>query len=294
MNPSSALFDTAEGELDEIAWRIREVSAIMPQLVMQIIRIMNDPQASASRLQGAVECDPSLVARLLRTANSAAYGLRRRVSTVREAICYLGFNEVMNLVMTASFADVFKTDATVGCYSRQGLWRHLVSVAVASRFVATRCGMRRFEEAYIAGLLHDFGLILMDQFLRKAFHDIVKVVATGRPLCESERQRLGFDHTQLGGRVADLWNLPASTTAAIRYHHRADVCQGDNRPIAQVVEIADFLCSAKHRSAVGIERVDPPNGSAFAALSIDRQGYTILWDDLDGELVKADALMAFG
>lgn len=292
MNRSSVLFDTAEGELDGIAWRIREVSAIMPQLVMEIIRITNDPQSSVARLQGAVERDPSLAARLMRTANSATYGLRRRLSTVREAICYLGCNEIKNLVVTASLAGVFKTDGVVGCYNRRGLWRHLVSVATVSRFVALRCGIRRFEEAYIAGLLHDFGIILMDQFLHKAFNDIIRMVASGRPLCESERQRLGFDHTQLGERVAGQWNLPASTLAAIRYHHCADACATDNRWIAQTVEIADFLCSAKQRSAIGIPRVDPPNSSAFTALSLDRQGYAVLWDDLDGELAKADALMA--
>lgn len=144
----------------------------------------------------------------------------------------------------------------------------------------------------MAGLLHDFGLILMDQFLRKIFNDIVIAVSTGRPLCDCEQQRLGFDHTQLGERVACHWNLPASTMAAIRYHHLTDACEGDSRPIAQAVEIADFLCSAKQRSAVGIGGVDSPSGSTFAALSIDRQGYQVLWDDLDRELAKADVLMA--
>lgn len=292
MNRASILFETAEGELGEIAWRIREISAIMPQLIVEIIRIVNDPRSSAIQLQAAVERDPSLAARLMRTANSAAYGLRRRLSTVREAICCLGFDEVKNLVVTASLADVFRTDATVGCYSRRGLWRHLVSVAAASRFVASRCGIRHLEEVYIAGLLHDLGLILMDQFLHKAFNDIVRVVATGRPLCESEQHRLGFDHTQLGERVAGHWNLPVATMAAIRYHHLADACENDSRPIVQVVELADFLCSAKRRSAIGIQRVDAPSGSTLAALSVDRPGYTVLWDDLDRELTKADILMA--
>lgn len=286
-------WNTADEELDKIAGRIQEVSAIMPQLAMQIIRITDDPQSSAAQLQGVVERDPLLVARLLRTANSAAYGLRRRLNTVREAICYLGFTEVRNLVVTASVADVFQSDARIGCYNRRGLWRHLVSVAVASRFVASRCSIQRFEEAYLAGLLHDFGVILTDQFLRRAFYDIVTLVVGGRPLCESERERLGFDHTQLGERVASYWHLPASATAVIRYHHGADACGSDDRPIVQVVEVADFLCSAKERSAVGARRIESPSGATFAALSIDRQGYTVLWNDLDDELAKADRLMAF-
>ena len=292
MSGSTSVFDAAGGDLDEIAGRIREVSAIMPQLVMEIIRIVNNPRSLAVELQVVVERDPSLAARLLRTANSAAYGLRRRVGTVRDAINCVGLNEVKNIAITASLADAFKADAMVGCYSRKGLWRHLVSVAAASRFVASRCGIQRYEEAFMAGLLHDFGLILMDQFLHKVFKDIVMAVSTGGSLCECERQRLGFDHTQLGERVAGLWNLPVATMAAIRHHHRADACEGDSRPIAQAVEIADFLCSAKQRSAVGIGRVDSPSGSTFAALSIDRQGYTVLWNDLDRELTKADALMS--
>lgn len=205
---------------------------------------------------------------------------------------YLGFNEVRNLVVTASLADTFKNDVKVGCYSRMGLWRHLVSVATASRFVASRCGLRQFEEAYIAGLLHDFGIILMDQFLHRTFTDVMRAVIGGQPLCQTERQQFEFDHTQLGERVAGYWNLPASATAVIRYHHGADACGIDSRPIVQAVEVADFLCSAKQRSAVGTRRVESPSGATFAALSIDRQGYTVLWKDLDDELAKADRLMA--
>ncbi|PWB76971.1 MAG: hypothetical protein C3F08_10720 [Candidatus Methylomirabilota bacterium] len=276
--------------LDEIIADVRELSSI-PHIALQIIDVVNNPRASAADLETVVGSDPSLAARILRTANSVAYGLRRPVKTIPWAINVLGTNEVRNLAITALIAERFKKDTVVGSYTRRGLWRHMVCTALTARLVASRAGMRTFSEAFLAGLLHDVGIALLDQYLHQPFVGIVTTLTPGVPLCPAERARLGFDHAQFGARVAEQWRFPPIILAALRYHHASDRCSDEARPIAQAVEVANFLCASKGIRSMGASHVASPSPSTLTALSIDRPGLKVLYDDMDGELAKAHTLI---
>lgn len=276
--------------LDEIAAHVHEISTI-PYIALQIIEVVNNPRSSTADLKAVVESDPSLAARILRTANSAAYGLRRPVKTIFEAINVLGTNEVRNVAVTALIADRFEKDVVVGAYTRRGLWRHMVCVALASRLVTSRAGLPTFSEAFLAGLLHDLGIALLDQYLHERFVAIIKAFQPGMSLCEAERERLGFDHTEFGATVAERWHFPAVTLAAIRHHHASERCGGEYRTIAQAVEVANFICTSKGIRSVDTQQAVPPSLSTLAALSLNRQGLKVLDDDMDGELRKADSLI---
>ncbi len=281
---------TSKDHLGALATQIRDISTL-PHIAIQVINIVNDPRSSAADLKAVVESDPALAARVLRAVNSAAYGLKYEVTTILNAISLLGFHEVKNLVLAASVVNLFQQDVRIGPYTRQGLWRHLVSVAIAARMVAARAGSVRFEEAFLGGLLHDLGLILLDQHFHRSFAKILGHLQPGTSLCEVERHRLGFDHAELGARVAETWGFPGAIVAAIRYHHRAESYRGEHRVIVQAVETANFLCAFKGIDSIGIPHVNPPSGSILEALSFDRHGLKVLCEDLDQELVKAQAMI---
>lgn len=276
--------------LDEIIGSVREISTI-PQIALRIIDVVNNPRSTGADLEAAVGSDPSLAARILRTANSAAFGLRRPVKTIAWAINVLGTNEVKNLAVTALIAERFTGDVVVASYTRKGLWRHMVCVGLAARMVASRAGLRNFSEAFLAGLLHDVGIALLDQYLRRPFAEVMTALKPGVPLCQVEREQLGFDHTQFGAKVAEQWRFPPVILSAIRHHHAPDRCDQQSRPIAQAVEVANFICVSKGIRSMGVSSVAPPNASTFMALSIDRQGLRVLYDDVDNELAKAHALI---
>src|SRR4029078_1646146 len=130
-----------------------------------------------------------------------------------------------------------------GTYCRESLWSHSVGVAVASRLVARVCGRRACEEAYIGGLLHDIGLILLDQTLQKHFHKVIDLINEATPTHIVETKVLSFDHALLGGFVARRWIFPDAVADAITYHHQPWCYSGPHKEMVQVVAVANYLCS---------------------------------------------------
>ncbi|MCZ7626171.1 MAG: hypothetical protein C3F12_12290 [Candidatus Methylomirabilota bacterium] len=282
--------DTPVPALDELIGSVREISTI-PQIALRIIDVVNNPRSTGADLEMVVGSDPSLAARILRTANSAAYGLRRPVKTIAWAINVLGTNEVRNLAVTALIAERFKGDVVVGSYTRKGLWRHMVCVGLAARLVASRAGLRTFSEAFLAGLLHDVGIALLDQYLHRPFAEVITTLKPGVSLSQAERAQLGFDHAQFGARVAEQWRFPPVILSAIRCHHAPERCSNESQSIAQAVDIANFICTSKGIRSMGASSIAPPSLPTMTALSIDRQGLKVLYDDLDAELAKAHTLI---
>ena len=155
-------------ELSKILRSVSEVS-MLPELLQKIIQVTNDPSTSASDLSEAIEQDPVIATRVLRCANSASHVHRHHIDTLPMAVSYLGFSEVRNLALSASICKIFHQDFSVGGYTRHGLWRHMVSVGLTARLIAQYQGVGREDEIFLAGLLHDLGIILEDQYLHSEF-----------------------------------------------------------------------------------------------------------------------------
>ena len=272
--------------LERLVKRIDDVSSL-PDIAMRVIEVVCAPDTGVADLRVIVESDPSLVARILRTANSSAYGLSTRVDNIHRAIALLGFNAVKDLAVTASIAQIFKDKTNIGTYNRAALWKHLVCVAVGARMIASRSGIQQFDEAYMCGLLHDIGIVLLDQHNHKGFVQVLEAVSADEPTMATERRILGFDHTQLGSEVSKKWGFPESVLQTIRHHHDTSRCDEAVRPIAQAVEVANFFCTKKNITAMGVMNVPAPSGETFAALSIGRNELKVLFQDLDAELEKS-------
>lgn len=268
--------------LEKVVARVEEISTL-PQVALHVLEVAGDPESGAAELKRVVEGDPSLSARVLKMVNSAAYGLARRCENLHQAIGFLGFNQVRNLAMTASVSSVFKSHDKIGPYARHKLWEHLLSVGIAARLVATRCGVKEFEDAFLAGLLHDIGLIVLDQHAHAHFTAIMTSLDTSKTLPQNERRVLKFDHTQLGEALASTWKFPDSTTAAIRHHHASDRYNGDYAAIVRCVEIANAICTVKGITSVGVKLVRPPL-EAFREAGFKKEDIVVLATDLDAEI----------
>ena len=274
--------------LETAVSRATEVSTL-PHVALRVMGAARNPSSTASDLKTIVEGDPSLSARVLRTVNSAAYAVRSKVTNLHQAISLLGFNQIRNLAITASVSHSFKTENVSGTYRRAGLWRHLVSVGICARLIAARTRMSAFEDAFLAGLLHDFGIIIEDQHTAKAFRAMLSSLDDSRPLTEVEQQYLGFDHTLLGARVAEAWKFPLPVKAAIRFHHMSEKCTDESAPIVRCVEVANFVCTLKGISSVGRNLLAPPY-EAIRALSFKKEDIKVLVTDLDEEMVRYESL----
>lgn len=271
-----------EPNLENVVRRIEEV-ATLPQVALKVIEVAGNPNAGAADLRRSVECDPSLSARILRCVNSAAYALRCQVTSLQQAISLLGFDQVRNLAITASVSELSRSTEAIGPYRRTELWRHMVSVGICSRLVATRQRLSNFEEVFLAGLLHDLGIILEDQQCHALFREVIAALTPARTLCEVEHSILGFDHTALGGAVAEVWKFPPGVLAAIRHHHSSLERGAPHASTVHCVELANLICTVKGTPSVGVKLLTVPR-TAMNALGLGKEDVKILVADLDHEL----------
>jgi HD-like signal output (HDOD) protein len=293
-NPNSPVLarDLTAGRrlaLERLFARIAQVTSL-PPVGQRILQLTENDAASGDELREAIQSDPVLVARILRRLNSAYYGLTHKVADVRTAVSLLGFREVRNLALTAFLSKLFESPGTHGGCRREMLWSHSVAVAACSRLVSRVCGRGTPEEAYIAGLLHDLGLILMDQTLRRHFARVLDALTPHVPTCAVENRILSFDHAALGGFVARQWNFPEQIADAITFHHLPLGYRGPHQDLVNVVTVANYLCCRAGRTSLGVANVQPPADEVYSGLGLDRVTLSIICTELDVTLEKADVM----
>lgn len=231
----------ADVRLENLVRQVRDLPA-MPDLAFKVMRLVDDPQTNAADVARVLSADQALTARLLKLANSAFYGASRRISTVTEAVVLLGMRTVRNMTVALKCQDMLAA-ALPGYAMRQGdLWRHSFCCAYAAQCLAKRSGYRIVEEAFVGGLLHDIGKVVINVYLQAEFACIADLAAADNlPFMDAERAVLGFDHAEAGGRVLEKWRLPPTLVECVRYHH-APLDQPIPTPLTALVHVADVLC----------------------------------------------------
>jgi HD-like signal output (HDOD) protein len=273
--------------------RISEVSSL-PAVAMRIIEVANNESTGAVDLLEAVRFDAALSTRIMRTVNSSYYALQNKVADLKLAITLLGFKEIRNLAMTAYVAQLFKRGRGHGRYTREGLWDHMIATGTVARVISDFSGQASPREAYLAGLLHDLGLILIDQYLNQPFCQVIDALEEDESVCDVEREILGFDHTELGAYVAERWSLPEHIAATVRYHHEPLAYEGEYRELVCVVALADFFCNMKNRPALGVRDMRMPPSEVFDVLHLDKQQVETIWQRLDDALESASVMALVG
>ena len=269
--------------------RISEVSSL-PDIALRIIELANDPDVEVNDLLEAVRSDPALAMRLMRTVNSSYYALNDKVADLKQAMTLLGLKEVRNLALTTYVAQMFREKSGYGPYERQGLWRHMLSTAMIARLIARTCRKVPPEEAYLAGLLHDLGLILIDQYVHRPFCRVIDSLTDETPLCEVERRILGFDHARLGEFVAAKWGMPPHLSTAIGHHHAPEAYDGCYQDMIHVASLADFFCCFKGLTPLGVGMVQEPPLRLFGQLDMSADHVKLLLAELDDALAAAEMM----
>lgn len=281
---------TPGDSLEAVLARTGEISTIQ-EAALRAATVANDPLAGASELASAIENDPVLAARIIRTVNSAAFGLRRRVAGLTEAIALLGFKRVRNLAMAAMVCSLFRSSQRFGPYDRQALWRHLVAVGVGARAMALASGQAELEEAFLAGLLHDIGIIVEDQYSHEYFVQTMLAVGPHEPLCATEARILGFDHTQIGSRVATGWRFPQPAIDAIAFHHCPEEYDGPFKPLVFAVTVANWVCTENGIPSVGVQNVARPSAQVLKTLGFNDEDLAGFAAGIQYEMATDDLLL---
>ena len=231
---------TAAKRLDNLIRQVQDLPSL-PIAVTRVMQLTNDPKAGLSDVAHALASDQGLAARVLKLANSAYYGSSRRIGTVSEAVVILGMRTTRNLTLATSCQDMLEREVQGYFLPRGALWRHSLACAAAAQNLARRAHFRGTEEAFVAGLLHDIGKVVMSAYLKAEFAQVLTRVAKGRlTFSDAEREVLGFDDAEVGARLLERWNLPPALVTAVRYHHAPS--QAPESPLAALVHVADTIC----------------------------------------------------
>ena len=226
--------------LAKLLIKVRELPPL-PQSVAQILELTGSAESSAKELAGVFERDPKLTVSTLKLANSSFYGFSRKISTISHAIVCLGLDTVKNIASTSSTQDMLNNEIPAYALEKGMLCQHSIGSAVCARIIAKRIGFKESEEAYIAGLLLDIGKIILSDFAEEQFIQIIKRSKSKRvPFDRAEQEVLGFDHSQIGGRMIKRWNLPPILVDAVQYHHRPEEANR-HREITYIVHLADSI-----------------------------------------------------
>ncbi|MCB1162660.1 MAG: HDOD domain-containing protein [Candidatus Krumholzibacteriia bacterium] len=183
--------------------------------------------------------DQALVARLLKVANSSFFGSSRAIHTVHEAVVLIGMDNLKNIVYAVSSSGLLRHQMKAYRYPDAGFWLHSMAVGMTCRALmeGLKNGPLGSEEAFVAGLLHDIGKLIIDDYL-----DPGAANEEGRFSLESEMDAAGYDHTELGEKILERWRIPANIREALRHHHQPLTDEGFHAGAA-VISLADRICN---------------------------------------------------
>lgn len=210
-----------------------------PRLLPQLLAALSDMDADIAQVVELITYDPALTAKVLQVCNSAYYALPMRVSTVSDAVNRLGFHGIYTIAAVAS-SEAFMKQSGISVKDADAMWRHLVSSAIASQFLAKRLGGDG-SMLFTAGLLHDLGKIPLADVLEGDYERLITDrTLLGRALAALETGSFGLNHAEVGARLLENWSFAPDFVAAVRWHHDS-AAAGEHTPLAVCVELADLI-----------------------------------------------------
>ena len=256
----SASADIKIPEPNEISQSAKDLKPI-PQIALKVMRIINEGLYEIQSLTEEIRKDQVISARTLQLCNSVMFASRRKIESLDHALVMLGQHLLLKFVISASLNNFFNQTGMGYSLCKGGIYHHAVGTAVIAEKLAGLTGKVEPSLAYTAGLLHDIGKVVLDQFINSGFPLFYRQLnEKGKNFLEVEKQVLGTDHSEVGANLALNWSFPESLVETIRHHHNPEDAQQHNE-LVHIVYLADLLMSRFH-TGLELERL---NTDALAA-----------------------------
>ncbi len=255
--------------------------------ISKIFRVFSDPDATATELKDVIENDPPLYAKVLKYANSAYYGSRREISEIKQAIICLGFNTVKELALTQKVCTIFEKEEKNEQFSLLDLWKHSISVAICGRLLYRREFREKSDLIYTAGILHDIGIIIEDQFRHEQFNHIIdEAGSTNSDTIDVENRILGFNHSDIGKAIAEDWGFPEELCDAIGSHH---YYSSESSLLCKVLAISEYICQAEDIGFCDTPYIDENMYETYKSeLNIENEAIDLIKEKLMLELSRME------
>ena len=227
--------------IQELIKEIKNLKPI-PAVINQILEIVDQPDSSIAHIANIIQYDPAVTASVLRTCNSAFFGLKAPAESIKDAVSLLGIDQILEIVLMKSGAKVLSGKQEGYGLHEGAMWKYSVSSALVAKQIAQKLSLKNKNMIFTAALLKDIGKTVLDRFVMNSFEKIsALVVNENLSFREAEKQIIGVDHTELGGMIAKMWKFSPKMVKIIRHHHLTDVSMVKDKEIT-VVYLADCIC----------------------------------------------------
>lgn len=213
----------------------------LPHILLKLIEACNSEKISIKDLGGIVEKDPSLCIKILRIVNSAYYNLPHQVNNFNQALSLLGIDTLRNIAMSASVSRVFNDIREGSFFSLKQFWWHSLMCAVVAELLAKKVSYPSPEEAFLSGLLHDIGKLVLIENFPEEYAAIVKASKNNTPLFIEEEKHLGISHADTGFWLINRWHLQSFIADAVLYHHEPLSRIANSLPLVKIIHVANVL-----------------------------------------------------
>lgn len=227
----------------DIISKICEIGSL-PQSLASILKVLDDPSADADKIAEVISKDVSLTVRVLKMVNSAQYSRTRKVSKISEAVAVMGLNSIKMLTLSSSVFGMMPDGKLMEKCNIKRIWRHLIETAINAKNIAEELKYREPEEAFVAGILHDLGIIIMLLYYKDEYVNVIEKLKKQKiGLIKLERVTFGFTHGDIGAEMVEAWKLPPRLVYVIQNHHTTGgpcIVEDDSK-LNDIIALADRL-----------------------------------------------------
>ena len=262
--PTPATQSLREIHPRELKGLVKEIPTL-PVIYQQLFEMMQDPEVSVPQLAEVISKDQALSAKILHLVNSAFYGVKREIKTISRAVVILGFSAVRNAALAISVFDYFKGEESNEQCSLEKFWEHSIAVASICKVLTKKANLPWGEEAFVVGLLHDVGKLIMKKYFPTDFTELGQHITTNQQnWYDGERELFKVNHAIIGKTVFRAWQFPDSLIEAVYLHHTPS--SGASHPqLSALAHLADYI---SYHLEMGSPMSQPPSICDPEALTI--------------------------
>ena len=287
-----ALPDYRATTLDRL---VEETSTVysLPLFYERLNESINHPRSSIDDISKIIPEDQGLTARLLRLANSPMFGCYAKVESITKAATIIGTQQLRDLALAASVMAVFK-GIPEDLLNMASFWRHCIACGIIARSLGVYRRESNVERLFVAGMLHDVGQIVLATARPELIRELLEAQRdTGRLYLELERERLGFDHAELGGALLKKWKIPASISEPVTCHHNPGAAEQFPHETA-LIHLADIICQALELGQGAEYDVPPLDEPAWERLGLSTHILGTVLKQSEAQITETFAILAGG
>lgn len=263
----------------------------IPYVLFRFLKVVEDERATIGELAALVGQDPALSARFLTVANSPALRREKEILNLEQCMITLGTRLARTLAACLAIQSVFARAAGESQYDFKGFWRHSLRVAEMSRLIAAATGYSDAEEAYLAGLMHDIGLLLLLGSKGDLYGDILQRSVDEAVLSDIEKPVIGSDHASVGAWLIDHWKLSSFMSDAILFHHKSSDEISGADPLSKIVWCSHVISGFSEKLDLTHVGHLPDLAAVTSMLGIDMHDVAAIRDRSSGQItLLAEAL----